>query len=383
MLVLKTIFWLSVFGLFYIYLGYPLLIWLLAMFRPRPVKKGECNEAVSVVIAAHNEESVISRKLGSLLASRSAHQIAEVLIGSDGSTDRTAAACREVGDARIRVVEFPERRGKASVLNDLIPQCKSAIVVLTDARQDVHPDAIGALLSNFADAEVGVVSGGLVFRSSGADGGATAAGMGAYWAYEKLIRKSESRAGSVPGATGALYAVRKELAGCIPAETVLDDVAIPMLAIEKGSRCVFEDNAFVYDLPSETLAQESVRKRRTLAGNAQLIALFPRWLVPWRNPIWFSFVSHKMARLASPLLLAAMLLTNIGAVVCGPVYSTLLILQCVFYVFAAAGRASKGRRRSVFGLPFLFMALNAATFLGVLDALRGRVRPAWRRSVAQ
>lgn len=380
MLVLKTIFWLSAFGLFYIYLGYPLLIWLLAKIRPRPVRKGECNEMVSVVIAAHNEEAVIANKIRSLLASRDAGRITEIIVGSDGSTDRTPAVCREVNDPRVRVVEFAARRGKASVLNDLIPQCKSAIVVLTDARQDVHPDAIGALLSNFADPEVGVVSGELVFRSSGADGGATAAGMGAYWEYEKLIRKSESRAGSVPGATGALYAIRRNVFRPIPADTLLDDVLIPMQAVVSGGRCVFEPGAIVWDDPSGSPAEESVRKRRTFAGVLQLAGLHPDWLCPGVTPIWWEFLSHKLLRLLSPFLLFASLAAS-AVLISRALYRGALIAQMAVYAWGAAGMlfAKAGFRLPAAGVVLMFLRLNITILLAFQDACSGRFRAAWAR----
>ncbi len=382
MLLAKLIFWLSAFGLFYIYLGYPLLIWLLARVRPRPVKKGECSDAVSVVISAYNEEAVIARKLQNLLSLQDSARIRQILVGSDGSSDRTAAMARSVPDPRVRVFEFAERRGKASVLNDLIPQCSSAIVVLTDARQEIHPDALGALLANFADASVGVVSGELVFlREQGAS--VTEEGLGAYWSYEKFIRKSESCFASVPGATGALYAIRKELFRPIPPATVLDDVAIPMQAVVRGARCVFEGAALVFDRASRTPDQEAIRKRRTLAGNVQLLGLYPGWLLPWRNPVWLQFVSHKVARLLSPLFLITLFVLNLGLLgVDSPGYIVFLVLQCAFHLMAAAGwmMSRLGLSCSVAGLPFMFMALNLATLAGLADALMRKHKPAWDRT---
>ena len=382
MLLAKLIFWLSAFGLFYIYLGYPLLIWLLARVCPRPVKKGECSDAVSVVISAYNEEAVIARKLQNLLSLQDSARIRQILVGSDGSSDRTAAIARSVQDPRVRVVEFTERRGKASVLNDLIPQCSSAIVVLTDARQEIHPEALGALLANFADPSVGVVSGELVFlREQGAS--VAEEGLGTYWSYEKFIRKSESCFASVPGATGALYAIRKELFRPVPPATVLDDVAIPMQAVVRGARCVFEGAALVFDRASRTPDQEAIRKRRTLAGNVQLLGLYPGWLLPWRNPVWLQFVSHKVARLLSPFFMILLLAANLALIAGGASdFLVFLVLQAAFYLASLAGWATGSARRAckAVGLPAMFVALNWVTLLGVCDGLRGRPRPAWPRA---
>jgi cellulose synthase/poly-beta-1,6-N-acetylglucosamine synthase-like glycosyltransferase len=383
MIAVQLTFWLSAFGLFYIYLGYPLLIWGLAHIRPRPVRKGLCNAPVSVVISAYNEEVVIASKLKNLLSLQDSAQIRQILVGSDGSSDRTVEMARSVPDPRIRVIEFAERRGKASVLNDLIPQCQNPIVVLTDARQDVHADAIKAMLQNFADPDVGVVSGDLVFRSGPQEATATTAGIGVYWSYEKWIRKAESRFASVPGATGALYAIRKEMFSPIPVTTLLDDVVIPMQAVVKGFRCVFEEGALVFDDPSRTPEQESVRKRRTVAGNVQLALMYPRWLLPWHNPIWLQFVSHKIARLLSPFFMVLLLAFNVCLLGSGFMYLVFMMLQSILYLLSICGallRKNKNLSSLLASASFVFVALNVITILGLYDALRRRFVPAWRRS---
>ena len=376
-----VIFWLSVALLGYIYLGYPALVGLLARVRQRPRMRDEGQRRVSVVMAAYNEERRLPEKIASLLASVGADRIEEILVGSDGSTEGTAAAVKNCGDARVRVVEFPARRGKPSVLNDLVPQCRADIVVFTDARQQVHPQALGRLLSAFADPAVGVVSGELVFPEYPL-ATAAARGMGAYWKYEKCIRKGEAAFSSVPGATGALYAMRRELFRPVPPDVLLDDVAIPMGAIAQGARCVFEEDAIVYDEPSGTPEQESVRKRRTIAGNIQLVAMQPWLLAPWRNPIWFQFVSHKLLRLVSPFALLAAWFGNVmlhGAAI----YKLTLAVQALFYLSALAGwlAQSAGLRSGVAGAAMMFVSLNVTTLAAWADALRGKYRVAWDRSL--
>ena len=167
---MSVLFWLSAVGLFYIYAGYPLLIMALARWRPRPVRRGPGAVRFSVVIAAHNEAANLRSKIESILASDCADRLEEILVGSDGSSDRTAEIVAELGNPRVRCVAFDRRRGKPAVLNDVVPMCRSEIVVLTDARQPVEPTAIVRLLSVLDDPEVGVVSGELVFRA--ADGSA-------------------------------------------------------------------------------------------------------------------------------------------------------------------------------------------------------------------
>jgi cellulose synthase/poly-beta-1,6-N-acetylglucosamine synthase-like glycosyltransferase len=376
---MSVLFWLSAVGLFYIYAGYPLLIMALARWRPRPVRRGPGAARFSVVIAAHNEAANLRSKIESILASDCADRLEEILVGSDGSSDRTAEIVVELGNPRVRCVAFDRRRGKPAVLNDVVPMCRSEIVVLTDARQPVEPTAIVRLLSVLDDPEVGVVSGELVFRA--ADGSAVSGGVGAYWSYEKAIRKHEARFGSVPGATGALYAIRRPLFRPIPPDTLLDDVAIPMRAVAQGCRCVFEEGARVYDAPSTSAAQEAVRKRRTIAGNAQLAARYPRWLLPGGHPAWFQFASHKVARLFSPLFLVAALASAWMLRGRGP-YAAALGLQAGFYAAAAAGWLlhAAGRRAGILAIPFVFVHLNLITVQALWDAATGRFAAAWQRA---
>lgn len=376
----KWVFWLSAVGLAYIYAGYPSLAWLLARLRPKPVRKSPFTGTFSVVIVASNEAATLPGKLLSLLGSNAASQMAEIIVASDGSSDGTPEACLRAGDSRIRVIEFTERRGKAAVLNDAVPEARSDVVVLTDARQELHPDALSRLLACFADPEVGAVSGELVFRRKDTDT-AAARGIDFYWNYEKLIRESESRFASVPGATGAFYAVRKSLFRPIPADSLLDDVVIPMQIVVEGHRCVFEGGALAYDDPSQSPAQEAVRKRRTIAGVAQLVSHRPAWLIPWRNPIWFQYVSHKLLRLLSPFFLVGALVSN-GVLLAARPYAVLGVLQALFYAAAIAGWMLRGsnRAKGILAAPLTFVALNAATLVALCDAARGRHRAAWERS---
>jgi biofilm PGA synthesis N-glycosyltransferase PgaC len=374
------VFWSSLALLAYIYAGYPLLVWALGRVRPFTPRREPFTGRLSIVIAGYNEANRLGAKLDSLFASDCASQIEEVLIGSDGSDDNTSAVIAGFGDARVRLVPFTVRRGKPAVLNDVIPQCRNELVILMDARQALDPLALSRLAACMADGLVGVVSGELVFRSS--NSGSTAAeGIGAYWKYEKFIRKSESRFRSVPGATGALYAIRKSLFRPIPPQTLLDDVVIPMQAVEQGYRCLIEPGAIAYDTPSQSPQQESVRKRRTIAGAAQLIINQPRWLLPWKNPIWLEFISHKIARLWSPALLVIAAATNL-VLAAQTLYGILLGLQVLFYIAAGVGYVfqRQGKKSSLFGLPLMFVSLNTTTTGALWDALRGRFRATWQRA---
>ena len=377
---IEFIFWFSLVGVVYVYIGYPLLVKVLARLCPMRRERHSVDQKVSLVIACHNEAERIRHKLSVLLNSSQARLIGEVLIGSDGSTDELSSALASVNDSRIRLVEFSERRGKPAVLNDLIPQCQSEIVVLCDARQMLSDDAIPELLANFADEKVGVVSGELMFRPSSSDTTA-GRGIGAYWRYEKMIRRAEAQFRSVPGATGALYAIRRAAFRPIPNSTLLDDVVIPMTAVTQGWRCVFERKAIAWDDPSDSLGREAIRKRRTIAGAAQLIVHHPSWLLPWKNPIWLEYVSHKLLRLVSPVMLLTVAVTNVLLMSQLP-YLLLLLVQGCFYYSAFAGWLCQkiGRPSSIFGVQAMFLTLNVTTVAALFDAMRGRFRVTWQRS---
>ena len=377
---LQIVFWLSVLGLGYIFAGYPLVVWWQSRSGWTTRVKQNVERPVSIVIVAHNEAGTLPKKLQSLLASTRAEWIREILIGSDGSTDHTAEALALIGDPRVRLFTFPIRRGKPAVLNELVPQCQSEFVLLADARQEFAPDCIERLLENFTDPSVGVVSGELVLRETA--GASTAAqGIGFYWKYEKFIRRCESLWRGVPGATGACYAMRKSLFQPIPVQTILDDVVIPMQAVMSGYRCLFESAAQVFDEPSQSSGQEAVRKRRTIAGAAQLIQLFPNWLLPARNPLWIEYVSHKLMRLLAPLLMVLALVTNL-MLLNSPIYWFLLNVQATFYVSAAIGWLfqQRGRRSSVFGPSLMFVTLNLTTALALWDAFRAKYRVTWQKT---
>ena len=384
---LQLLYWICLAVLVYIYAGYPILAWTRSRARrPRTMHSrageggGDGGPSVSIVIVAHNEARTLPRKIRSLLESTAADRICEIWIGSDGSTDDTRRVITELNEPRVRLVEFAARRGKPSVLNELVPQCRAGIVLLADARQVFDPHCVARLLAHFNDETVGVVSAELVLRSEGAQTTA-AAGIGFYWRYEKFIRRCESRGRGVPGATGACYAIRKSLFQPIPPATILDDVAIPMQAVARGYRCLFEPDALVFDAPSKSTRQEAVRKRRTIAGVAQLVRLFPQWLLPWRNPLWFEYVSHKLLRLGSPLFMATTLAANL-CLLQMPMYRVLLISHLAFYVAALVGWCYQlaGRGSSLFGPPLMFVTLNLTTAAALWDALFARYRVTWQKT---
>jgi len=374
----RVIFWTAVACAVYTYLGYPALLAAIARLRPRPIRRRPIRPSVSILIVAHNEAAWIGRKIESCLALDYPDGRLEIVVASDGSTDATPAIVRTYEPRGVRLVAFELRRGKPSVLNAVIPKLCGEIVLLADARQTFDRDALTALVANFADPEVGAASGELVVRSTAEL--PVADGVGFYWRYEKVIRRLESRYDSTVGTTGAVYALRRPLFEPIPNDTLLDDVLIPMRLARRGYRVVFEPQARAWDEAAATAQQEFARKVRTIAGNFQLFVNH-RWLLsPWRNRLWVQTLSHKALRLLAPAFLVAILAANV-ALYGMPFYRATLTVQGLFYLAAALGHVTGGRRTSRWlTVPYAFCFLNVITVVSFYRFITARQAVTWTKA---
>jgi poly-beta-1,6-N-acetyl-D-glucosamine synthase len=370
-----SIFWGSAAVIAYTYFGYPGWLWLRGRWRRKAVVRAPYLPFVSIIMVVRNEEQVLERKLENLLTLDYPSALVQLVVVSDGSTDRTDAILREYASSpRVNVVLNQLSRGKASGLNDALELAHGEVVVFTDARQEIEPVALRQLMENFADPQVGCVSGELMLGDPKT--GETSEGVGIYWTIEKRIRELESVSGSVVGATGALYAIRRGLLSPIPAETILDDVYLPMQVVRQGFRVVFDLRARAWDcdLGAE---REFRRKVRTLSGNYQLLQLAP-WLLTSANPIRLEFVSHKLLRLIVPFALAGILLTSV--ILRAPVYRVALVLQLAFYgsSLLAIMQLKQGLLARVAAAVFTFVMLNTAAVVAFANFVSGR-KAAWIR----
>ena len=354
----------------YTYAGYAGWLWLRARLFPWPVLRAPLEPYISIVMVVRNEERWLESKLQNLLELDYPQDRYRIVVVSDGSTDRTDAILRgHANDPRVQVLMNQLSRGKASGLNDAISLSGGEVVVCTDARQTIEPKALRMLMENFADPNVGCVSGALMLGNP--QSGEAAKGMGLYWRVEKKIRELESEAGSVVGATGALYAVRRNLLTALPDGTILDDVYIPMHVVREGKRVVFDPRARAWDSPDLGAGREFARKVRTLSGNYQLVQFAP-WLVSGENPIRFEFVSHKLLRLSIPFALVALLVSS--TILPGAVYRSALALQVLFYGLSllAGLRLGRGTLARVSEAALTFVVLNSAAAVAFVNFMTGR-----------
>jgi cellulose synthase/poly-beta-1,6-N-acetylglucosamine synthase-like glycosyltransferase len=364
---MKLLFWLCFAATAYAYLGYLIFLMLYVRLHGRRVAKQSFAPPVSIIIAAHNEQSNLPAKIQNLRELDYPKDLLQVVIASDGSTDATVAILRE-NEPFILPVILDQARGKANALNAAVSQATGEMLLFLDVRQVVDKGALKELVANFADPQVGAVSGELLLQTPSGQPAGDA--LGIYWKIEKAVRKLESASGSVVGVTGAIYAIRRELYSPIPIGTLLDDVFVPMNIARTGKRVIFEPAAIARDYIFSEKGKEFSRKVRTLTGNYQLIRLAP-WLLSPANPLLFRFISHKLLRLLVPLLLVLMLISS--AIASGPFYRTIFWLQVIFYLLAAFGSLTPSIKRfKPVALATTFVMLNAAAAVAFYNFITGR-----------
>jgi poly-beta-1,6-N-acetyl-D-glucosamine synthase len=363
-------FWGAAVLILYTYFGYPAWLWVRSRWRSLPLVPASFTPSISVVMVVRNEQRFLRRKLQNLLDLDYPSELLQIVVVSDGSTDGTETILREYEqEHRVTVLLNPLPLGKASGLNDALAFAQGEIAVFTDARQILERNSVRMLMEDFADPTVGCVSGELMLGDP--ESGEIGKGTGLYWAFEKRVRELESGAGSVVGATGAFYAVRRRLLPSLPSETILDDVYVPMQVVRQGARVGFDAKARAWDDANEHGEREFNRKVRTLGGNYQLLQLAP-WLLTSENPIRFEFISHKLLRLLMPFALVVTLITS--AFLSQPIYHFALAIQLIFYgmsLFASAHLA-KGFFGRIADAAHTFLFLNAAALVAFVNFVTGR-----------
>lgn len=374
---LEALFWFSISVLVYVYLAYPLLIWVVSFCVRRPAARPPSPEpTVCLFITANDEAQVIEAKLRNALAlDYPAHKL-DVVVASDGSVDGTNEIVQGFAPYGIRLFAFPERRGKIAAINDAIGAVTAEIVVFSDANTLLELNAVRALVENFVDDTIGAVSGDVRLEGYRA---ALASSEDLYYRYERWLQGCESRIGTMVGVDGALYAVRRSLFVAPPSDTILDDMAIPMGVARAGRRIIFEPLARGHERGAETAMEEFARKARVVAGAVQFLKRRES-AVPRRNrQLLVAMLSHKALRWLSPLFALLALISSVALAPASDLFLFIAVGQVVFMLAGLAGCWPRLRRLETISLAYYFWLIQAAAAVGFVRGLLGHQSVTWRR----
>ena len=341
--------------------------------RRIPAEPGEL-PAVTLIIPAYNEARHLPDKLANLRALDYPKERLRILFVSDGSADGTNALLSGVEGGNLEVLYLPIRSGKASAVNQGVACARTGIVVFSDAATLFAPDALRKLVRHFADSRVGVVCGALRFEAS-TESRQT---EGVYWRYESMLRLMESRLGVTLTASGAIYAMRRECFVPLSADTLVEDLLVPVNARRKGFRVLYDPDAIATDFASSTVAGEFTRRVRIATGSFRALGEILRG--PLDPMTAFAFFSHKLLRWILPFLLLGMVFTS-ATLWEQPAYRALFVAQLVFYIWAAVGCAFRRRIQRVRYalLAYYLLAIHLAFLVGFMRFLTGQRGVEWRR----
>jgi len=329
------------------------------------------------VIAAYNEENVIAKKMENCLSIDYPRGLLEILVISDGSSDKTNEIVKKYAknNDRIIFIELP-RTGKSGALNKGIEHASNDIIVFSDANTEYATDALKILVSHFHDPSVGCVGGRLIYRNPRKV--KSGEGESFYWRYETMLKKMESQIGYVAGANGAIYAIRKKLFKPLPRRTINDDFTISMRVVLDGYRSIYEENAVAYEEVASTPQSEFTRHVRDGAGHYIAIWHLRRLLNPFLGIKSFIYWSHRILRWAAPFILIILFITNL-ALINDTFYKFIFIPHAFFYISAIITAIFFQKINIPFFLyiPYYFCSLNLALILGFIKAITGMQKPTW------
>ena len=375
---MQYLFWTSVFLILYVYAGYPLLLVLIKKMRgEKPVRRAGIEPEVTLIISAYNEEHVIVKKLDNSLALDYPRDKLEIMVISDCSSDGTDRVVESYRDRGVKLLRMPRRGGKTVGLNAAIPQARGEIVIFSDANAMYDRAVIRKMVRNFADPEVGVVTGESRYEVDEDDKSTDSENL--YWRYELALKRLESGLGSLVGGDGAIYAIRRKL--YVPLQpSDLSDFVNPLQIVAQGYRNVYEDEAFSYEKGGESFDKEFRRKVRIVNRAWRGLMSVRRVLNPFRFGFFaLQAISHKLLRWLVPVFMAAAFVSNAALLNESSFYQVIFGLQVSFYLFALIGLLQRERERigRLFYVPYYFCLVNWASFQGILENYRGQTYTVW------
>lgn len=370
------LFWLSVVALLYSYFIFPLILRIFV--TPKPVSRvlPENLPSVDIIIAAYNEEACIKARIENALSQDYAGEL-QILVASDGSQDSTGQIIDSFEDIRVKAFNFEVNRGKISVLNDLVAKSTADLLVFTDANTDFNSDAVTILVESFSG-NVGAVSGELILETE--DGNQNLDGL--YWRYEQFLKKCESELGSLLGANGAIYALKRELYLPLPTDTIVDDFCIVMNVKKQGFDVLYNDQAIAKEEVAPSLEDEVGRRIRIGVGNYKAFFANLWALSPSQGLLSWCFWSHKVLRWFAPHLLLLALISNAMLLDVG-FFRLTFIAQVLFYAIAWHGQKKihKGQKvRGIVAIVSFFVSMNVALGQGFVRFCKGHKSGGWKRT---
>ncbi len=386
---MHIVFWISLFLIFYTFIGYGLLLFLLVklkrILRPGKRKQYEFDAlpTCTLIVAAYNEEDFIEQKIANTLALNYPDAKLSLLFVTDGSTDRTAEIVAKY--PQIKLMHSTAREGKIVAVHRAVQEVSTEIVVFTDANTFLNEDALVNICRHYKDDQVGAIAGEKrVMIEENAD---ATVGEGFYWKYESKLKAWDSELYSVVGAAGELFSVRRNLYVPVPANCVLDDFMISMRIAEKGYRIVYEPDAYAMESSSANIKEELKRKIRIAAGGIQSVIWLKSLLLPFKYPVLsFQYISHRVLRWTiTPFLMILVFLLNVFIVMIDPslIYLVLLVAQVLFYLSAYLGWVMEARKLRVklLFIPYYFCIMNYAVLAGLLRYFFSGQSVIWEKAI--
>lgn len=376
-LIVEITFWFAAAALFYTYAAYPVLVTLVSVLRPRRLKRGPYQPTVSVIITAYNEERDIAGKLENTLALDYPKELLEIIIASDCSSDRTDEIVRGFESRGVQLYRQPQRLGKTTAQNAAVERARGEILLFSDATTMYQPGVLRAMMPNFADETVGCVAGRLIY----VDPSGSTVGRGAvtYWSYETFVKKHESRACSLIGASGCLYAVRRSAYLPLYPEAH-GDFLIATKMVQQGLRTVFEPEAVCTEETNRLVSNELSMRVRVITQTFNDLWQHRAMLNPFRSGFYaVQLFSHKVMRYLVPFFLLLMFATSATLATTSLLYRLAFAIQVVGYVGAALSAALErvGFRSRVLALPQYFVLANLASVMALYKLIRGERYARW------
>lgn len=392
----EKLLWFFTGSIVYTYLGYPLLITLLAKIRAKPKPYPSYTRSATLLIAAFNEEAFIEEKILNCLALDYPKDLLQILIITDGSNDQTPVIVEKYADKGIELMHQPERRGKMAAINRAITNARGEIIIFSDANNIYLPNTIKELVLPFMDPKIGAVSGAkTILKGDGSLGESE----GLYWQYESFIKLQESRFGNCTAVAGEVFAIRKKVFMPPPDHIINDDFYMAMQIIRQGYRIVYNPKAKSFERVSESAPSEIVRRKRIIAGRYQALFMAPK-ILPFQQPITvWQIISHKFLRPLVPFSMIGAAFTNLVVLLkpptslktgsklinlASPSNFILFTLQFIFYTLAWVGKhlEKQGQTSKILRLlyiPTFLVNSNLAALKGLVHFLNNKQSHLWER----